>query len=378
MITIIAITSIIVYLILIGGLVYGFDKVETFKLQDLEAKNSFSVIIPFRNEIENLPKLLRSILSLKYPQNRFEIILVDDDSTDGSAQLIQDIINETGAKGKNIRVIKNQRTSNSPKKDAINSGITVSKNEWIVTTDADCILHKYWLDAFDEIIQNEAPNCIVAPVTYHQNNSFFSRFQTLDFLSLQAATIGGFGLNKPFLCNGANFAYRKEIFLRLKGFKGNSEIASGDDIFLLEKFKGLDKDKVVYLKSDKAIVRTLPVTNFGELIEQRLRWASKTSRNPNGFSKLVGVIVLLGNTVFLALPFLLWFNALNGRVALSLLVIKLAIDLLLLFKVVRFFGQENVLLSFISSSLLYPFFSVYIVLLSFFKSYRWKGREFRK
>lgn len=376
------ITIIIIYLIFIVGFIYGFDKVEDFELQDLEPETKFSVVIPFRDETENLRELLNSIYRLNYPKSMFEIILVDDDSKDGSVEVIQSVLDTSRKKRDTrtdvIKVIKNNRVTNSPKKDAISSAIAIAKYDWIITTDADCVLPKYWLDAYDECIQIKTPNCIVAPVAYFGTTTFFNRFQALDFLSLQGATIGGFGLKKPFLCNGANFGYKSEAFKEIKGFSGDENIASGDDIFLLEKFKKLNLEKVVYLKTQKAIVHTKPVLNLKQLIQQRLRWASKTSRNPNGFSKLVGLVVFLGNLVCISIVPLLLFKILDSRTAFALLVIKLGIDFLLLFKTVRFFKQENTLFSFISSSFIYPFFSIYIVILSLFTSYKWKGRTFRK
>ncbi|WP_412559822.1 glycosyltransferase family 2 protein [Winogradskyella sp. MIT101101] len=379
MIATIIIVIIIAYLIVIGSLTYGFDKVEEFQLQDLKPKTKFSIVIPFRNEAENLTKLLNSISKLNYPKDLFEVIFVDDESDDGSADIINNLLNTKDfTRTDNIKIIQNNRVSNSPKKDAITSAIEIANNEWIITTDADCILPKYWLDTFDELIQTQQPNCIVAPVSYYGQTSFFNRFQTLDVLSLQGATIGGFGLQKPFLCNGANFAYRKSIFRELKGFEGNAKIASGDDIFLLEKLKKHNSKKISYLKNPKAIVHTQPVSSLKQLINQRLRWASKTSRNPNWFSKLLGLVVFLANLVCLSLVPLLVFNLISARMTVSLLVIKFGIDFLLLFKTARFFKQETLLLSFLFSSFLYPFFSVYIVVLSLFKPYLWKGRTFKK
>ena len=379
-ITTIAIIIIIVYLLLIGLLTYGFDKVDHFKLQDLPAKTKFSIIIPFRNEAENLPKLLASISKLNYSQSQFEIILIDDGSEDNSVSIINNFTSERpfDCAQCDIRIIINKRTSNSPKKDAITTAIKVSKFNWIITTDADCVLPKYWIDTFDECIQTKSLNCIVAPVTYHGENSFFNRFQILDFLSLQGATIGGFGIKKPFMCNGANFAYRKSIFINVNGFDGNTNIASGDDIFLLEKFIKRDAKKVHYLKSNKAVVTTNPSPTISSLIQQRLRWASKTSNYNNWFAKLIGLVVLLGNLVCLTLIPLVFFNLLSTKIAIALFIIKFSIDFLLLFKTSRFFKQETLLLSYLFSSLLYPFFSVYIALLSLFKSYDWKSRTFTK
>lgn len=379
MLTILVVFITIAYLVVIALLTYGFDKVENFKLQDLQPKTKFSVVIPFRNEAENLPKLLASISNLNYPKAMFEVILIDDDSEDDSVSIIENFVN-TSRKNHDtlvdaIKIIKNSRTSNSPKKDAITSAIKISKFNWIVTTDADCLLPKYWLDTFDECIQTRQVNCIVAPVTYHGKTSFLNRFQTLDFLSLQGATIGGFGIKKPFMCNGANFAYCKSDFYTVNGFDGNTTISSGDDVFLLEKLRHLDAKKVYYLKSKHAIVTTNPTETTKQLIQQRLRWASKTSNYKYWFAKLVGLIVLLGNLIFIGLIPAVLLSYISIKIGIALFVIKFSIDFLLLFKTSRFFKQENLLLSYLLSSFIYPFFNVYIAFLSFFKSYEWKGRS---
>ena len=382
MITLLAIFIIISYLFIIGMLVYGFDKVEDFQLQDIPAKTKFSIVIPFRNEAENLPKLLDSIAKLNYPKDFFEVILIDDDSEDASVSIIENFLITSSKKQDTqinaIQIIKNKSVSNSPKKDAITSAIKVSKFNWIITTDADCVLPKYWLDSFDECIQTKQPNCIVAPVTYHGRASFFNRFQILDFLSLQGATIGGFGIKKPFLCNGANFAYLKSGFMSVNGFHGNDNISSGDDIFLLEKFLKQDSKNVFYLKSDKAIVTTNATQDFENLIQQRLRWASKTSNYNSWFAKLIGLVVLLGNLVCIGLIPVVLINLVTLKIAVALFIIKFSIDFLLLFKTSRFFKQENVLYSYLFSSFIYPFFNVSIACLSFFKSYHWKGRTSKK
>lgn len=378
MITSSFIIIIVLYLFTIGALVYGFDKVKDFKLGDLKSQNKFTVIIPFRNEANNLPELLSSIYRLNYPITHFEIILVNDESQDNSIEIINTFIPKSNLKNSAaITVIDNVRRTNSPKKDAISSAIKKAKYDWIITTDADCILPKYWLDAFDEFIQSHNPNCIIAPVRYQQPKSFLDRFQTLDFLSLQGATIGGFGIKFPFLANGANFGYKRSVFQEIDGFTGNDNLASGDDIFLLEKFKQLSHKAVAYLKSDLATVTTKPVSNFEALVQQRIRWASKTSLNPNWFSKFIGLVVLLSNLVCILVFISMLVQILNTKTAVALLVIKVGIDFLLLFKSARFFKQESVLVSFLLSSIFYSLFSVFIVILSIFNPFQWKGRTFK-
>ena len=377
----------VLYLILIGSFAFGFDKVIDFKLEDIKPKTGFSVVIPFRNEAENLAALLTSIAELNYPRNLFEIILVDDASEDDSVKIIEHILDkktfannfsQTNYKNIQIKIIQNNRTSLSPKKDAITSAIKTAKNDWIITTDADCELPKYWLDSFDAFIQRNKPVFIVAPVTYQKINGFLGRFQLLDFLSLIGATIGGFGIKNPFLCNGANLAYSKAFFKKANGFNGNTTIASGDDIFLLEKALKEDKKSVHFLKSEHSIVRTIPQNSWSDLIAQRKRWAAKTSSYNSVFGKLTGVLVLLMNATIICAFIFALIGEISPKLFIYIFIIKCCIDFLLLFKTSLFFNQGRYLNSFIFSSLLYPFFNVYVASISLFTSYKWKGREFRK
>lgn len=363
----------IIYVLLIGGFIYGFEKVTIFKLTNLPSKTRFSVIIPFRNEAENLPKLLESVAALQYPKHLFEIIFVDDDSDDGSSEIIIGFLDNTQI---DIQVISNEQQTNSPKKDAITTAINLAKHEWIITTDSDCVLPKFWLDSFDECIQQTHANCIAAPITYQTNPGFLSRFQTLDILSLQGATIGGFGINKPFLCNGANFGYKKDVFIEVNGFKGNTHIASGDDIFLLEKIVKHNPKAVRFLKCEQAIVTTLSQPTWNELIVQRIRWAAKTTSYNQWFGKFTGFLVLLMNALVIISVLLTIAGILKAKMLFYLVFIKFNIDMLLLYKTANFFNQNDILRSFFFGFIIYPFFCFYVVFLSLFKGFKWKSRSY--
>lgn len=368
----------IMYLLLIAGFIYGFEKVKEFKLANLQSKTTFSVIIPFRNEAKNLPQLLDSIQSLKYPKHLFEVIFVNDFSGDDSVNIINSNLSNKPSNGIHFSIINNISKTNSPKKDAITAAINLATCEWIITTDADCMLPEYWLESFDEFIQKNTLKCVAAPVTYHIETSFLNRFQMLDILSLQGATIGGFGIKKPFLCNGANFAYQKETFIAVNGFDGNTNIASGDDIFLLEKMVHRYPDHVQFLKCQQAIVITNSESSWEQLMSQRIRWAAKTSSYNNGFGKFTGFIVLLMNLIVLLSLLGSIFGLLKTNLLLYIIFIKFNIDILLIYKTATFFNRKEVLRSFLLGFLLYPFFSVYIAFLSLFKGYKWKGRSYKK
>ena len=375
MLTIIITIITIIYVLLITSLVYGFEKIALFKLKNLAPKTRFSIVIPFRNEAENLHQLLESIKSLKYPRHLFEIIFVDDDSNDNSVEIIIRFL----ANARNdIKIISNERKTNSPKKDAITTAIEHAKYDWIITTDADCKLPKYWLDSFDEFTQQRKVKCIAAPVIYQATNSFLNRFQTLDFLSLQGATIGGFGIQKPFLCNGANFAYKKDGFKVVNGFDGNTQISSGDDIFLLEKLVKQYPEEIHFLKCEQAIVTTKPQNSWKQLFAQRIRWAAKTSSYNNWFGKFTGLVVLLMNSTLIISILLSLLGIIKGTVLFYLLFIKFNIDTLLIYKAASFYNQKEVLKSILFSFLMYPFFSAYVAFISLFKGYKWKNRIYKK
>lgn len=191
------------YIVSISLLIYGFVKVKKYQKTDLKPQTSFTIIVPFRNEKENLPNLLNSISNLNYPTDLFDVILVDDSSIE-KFQL--SIVNYQ------LSIIDNIRVSNSPKKDAITTAIQHVKTDWVITTDADCIVPENWLLTFDNFIQENKIAMLAGAVSYKCENSFLDHFQQLDLTSLQGATIGSFGLNKGFMCNGANFAYKKTLF----------------------------------------------------------------------------------------------------------------------------------------------------------------------
>ncbi len=376
--TAIAVLITIAYLILIGYLIVGFDKIKRFVLKDISAKTKFTVVIPFRNEAEKLSMLLQSISELNYPKALFEIIFIDDESDDHSVEVIKTISKKVGIEETLISIIKNERKTKSPKKDAITAAILKAKYKWIITTDADCVLPKFWLDSFDEFIQQEDCELIVAPLTYSKSDNFLERFQLLDILSLQGSTIGSFGISRPFLCNGANLAYKKSLFNDLNGFDGNTDIASGDDIFLLEKAVLKHKSKVRYLKCEHAIVTTQPERTWKSLKHQRMRWAAKTSAYKNWFGKFVGIIIFLMNGGLMVFGLMTLIGIIKWKVFFYILIIKFAIDALLLFKTALFFNQKESLKSYPLSFFLYPLFSVYIVFISVFKTYKWKGRPYTK
>jgi len=364
-----------VYVLTMAQLIDGFGKVKSFVPNlDLPPKTFFSIVVPFRNEHDNLPALLESIRVLDYPIALFEIILIDDFSEDDSARLVYNWRMQNGTF--QFTLLENISVSGSPKKDAIMRAIPLAK-DWVVTTDADCVLPSTWLRTLDEYIQKNEVSMLVGAVNYKVKKfSFLQRFQQLDLTSLQGATIGSFGLQLGFMCNGANFGYKKSLFEELGGFGGNQKIASGDDVFLLQKAVAKFPEKVHYLKAEAAIVQTLPALSWKALLEQRLRWASKTGAYQSVFGKDLAVVVFAMNLSLLVALFCCGFGILCWCEVAALFLVKFAFDTVLLYRANRFLTKKWMGFL-ILSSVFYPVFCVAVGLLSLRGNYQWKGRKFK-
>ena len=355
-----------IYFVTIGVLVYGFTKINQFEPSTIKPTTAFTIIVPFRNEAKNLPFLLESLSQLNYPSHLFQVILVDDASSDGF---------QVSGLPFTTTIINNNRVSNSPKKDAIVTAMNRVTTEWIITTDADCTVNKNWLLTLDNYIQTHDARMIAGAVTYNCQNTFLHQFQQLDLASLQGATIGSFGIRKGFMCNGANLAYTKTLFQELNGFNGNDTIASGDDVFLLQKAIAQFPKQVHYLKSRPNIVTTKPLNEWKPLFHQRVRWASKTTSYQSSFGKFLGVVVLMGNLGWILTLGFWIFGLISIEFTIILSLLKFAIDAILIFKTNTFLRQKTRKL--ILGSLFYPFFSVCVAFYSLFGKYEWKGRKFK-
>lgn len=367
----------VVYALLVCAFIIGFLKTTEFQRNNLSPKNSFSILIPFRNEAENLPALLRSIALLNYPKELFEILLINDSSNDNFSSVIETFIAENNQLS--LQLIDNIRQSNSPKKDAIKTGIQHSKFDWVLTTDADCIVPNLWLHTYAEFIQRNNVIFISGPVTFKTKQSLLDKFQLIDFSALIGSTIGGFGIQKPFLCNGANLCYSKNVFNTVDGYSGNDSIASGDDIFLLEKIVAKYPRQVGYLKSVDALVQTTPMKTLKNLLSQRIRWASKAGSYQNRFAQFVGIIILLMNVLFCGIVISAILDYSLSILLIAIVLLKIAVDFILIGLTLKFKRKSAQLVYYPIISIIHPFFNIVVGFMALFKKkHTWKDRTFSK
>ncbi|MEO6454772.1 MAG: glycosyltransferase [Ginsengibacter sp.] len=335
---------------------------------------TISVIISARNEEENISKCLQSITKQTYPSQLFETMVIDDYSTDNTEKIIGSYHD------KNVSLISlkdfvGKQSINSYKKKAIEIGISKAKGELIVITDADCIVPDTWLKTIAAFYEAHSPVFIAAPVAYYGENNFLKIFQSLDFMTLQGIT--GAAVYKKFhnMCNGANLAYPKKIFYEVDGFKGIDNIASGDDMLLMQKIYNKYPEKVMFLQSVSAIVKTKPMETLKDFLHQRIRWASKADKYSDKKISSVLLMVYLFNLYVLLLGIISLFYHYTFYLFAGVLFAKMLIELFFLYPIAKFFNKEQMLWWF---PLAQPFHILYTIIagwLGKFGSYEWKERK---
>jgi cellulose synthase/poly-beta-1,6-N-acetylglucosamine synthase-like glycosyltransferase len=333
-----------------------------------------TVLVPARNEAENISDLLASLAAQTYPPRLFEVIVIDDHSTDNTAEIVRKY---PSVKLLSLENFMPQGSVNSYKKKAIEVGIQQSGGKLIVSTDADCYAPVNWLQTIASFYETYKPAFIVMPVAINCSNRPIEIFQALDFMTLQGITGAAVHKKMHSMCNGANLAYTREAFDSVNGFEGIDKIASGDDMLLMHKIAKKYPDGVRYIHSKDAIVQTAPVHTVKEFLNQRIRWASKSDKYEDKRIFWVLLLVYLFNVILFVLPILAlisrdWFLFSNW---ILLLFLKTITELFFLLPVSIFFNKERLLLAF---PLAQPFHIMYTVIagwLGKFGSYKWKDRN---
>jgi cellulose synthase/poly-beta-1,6-N-acetylglucosamine synthase-like glycosyltransferase len=367
---------IFLYGVLINYYERAFGKVPVFHCDDSRRQETVnvSVIIPARNEENNILHCLQSIKNQTYPASSFEVIVVNDHSTDNTSSLVNSFPME------NLRVVElsayiSQTPVNSFKKKAIEAGIASATGELIVTTDADCVATPGWLSCLVNFYRATDAVFIAAPVKMTGKKSLLSIFQSLDFMTLQGITAASVHNRFHNMCNGANLAYLKTAFHEVGGFAGIDHIASGDDMLLMQKISKVFPDRIFFLKSKAAIISTSTEPTFTSFLNQRVRWASKAGSYSDKKITSVLMLVYLVNLFLLAFLVAGIFKPVWLLFFFLLVVVKLLLEVSFVRKIAQFFNEAQLLKYF---PLFQPLHIIYVVIagwLGIFGSYRWKERK---
>jgi cellulose synthase/poly-beta-1,6-N-acetylglucosamine synthase-like glycosyltransferase len=332
-----------------------------------------TVLVAARNEEDKISKTIDDILAQDYPKHLTEIIMVDDHSTDRTAEIIRSYAD----RGVKLLQLQEDKPLNSYKKKAIAKAISMSEGDLMVATDADCRMGNKWLSTIVSYFETSDKVMISSPVTYFEERTLFEYMQTLEFsylIGLGAAFIGN---GKASTCNGANLAYRKDVFYEVGGFTGIDQLASGDDELLLQKVAARYPGRIGFLKSWEAIVYTHAKHTLPEFMQQRRRWASKSTHYKN--KKVVAVIVgiWLFNVLFLANGLLSFYSFNFFKLFALQFGLKFLFETAFLFPITSFLRRPGLIALLVLIIPVHVIYFVYIGLRGNTGKYVWKGRMVR-
>jgi len=363
----------LVYGLLVLTFIKGWRNLKQINISQNEPVTKVSVIVAARDEELNIRRTIDDLVNQDYPKHLTEIIFIDDHSTDRTAEIVASYA-DSGVK---LIKLNEDRALNSYKKKAIQTAIGSCSGDLIVTTDADCKMGVKWLSSVVSFYQDKGYKMISSPVAYFEEKSLFERLQSLEFLYLIGLGASTIGNKQPSTCNGANLAYEKNTFYEVGGFQGIDDLASGDDELLLHKIAAKYPGKIGFLKNRDAIVYTHAKENLRSFIQQRKRWASKSTRYKNKAIIVLGVFVWIFNLSIIA-------NFVTGlfipgflSVTFYQLLVKMILETLFLWDVTGFAQRRRLLVLIPALNVLHILYIVYIGIAGNSGKYNWKGRMVR-
>ncbi|MFO7658416.1 MAG: glycosyltransferase [Bacteroidales bacterium] len=363
---------IVIYVFTIALLLCGWLRLKKSVAVQSGSYPYISVVVAVRNEEHYIARLLEDLLVQHYPQKSYEIIVIDDNSEDHTAEVVGKFCRQYPELIRLLPIAHDKKG----KKHALDTGIKSAKGDLILTTDADCRVPLRWIGSYaDFYISENKPKIITGLVDFEQRKGIFMALQNIEFLSLVGSGAGAAGIGKPVYCNAANLLFEKKVYLQIKDPLEHKAV-SGDDTFLLHHVKKLFPDEIKMIKSPEAIVYTKPAVTLKEFLRQRIRWASKAKYYRDFDTLILGGVVLTINAATIG-----WFaGALFFGVKLFgwLVLIKCISDWLMISPVLSFFHRKKLHYFVPLLSVIYPFYIVTTSIFSLFAKVEWKDRIYSK
>ncbi len=328
-----------------------------------------SIVVPSRNEENNIERCIESLMQVIYPADKFEIIAVNDRSSDKTA----DILNNLAEKYSSLKVVHITEATANPnlkgKPGALHRGILESRGEIVMMTDADCTVPDTWVESIVNYFEDENVGLVPA-FTLIKNKREFEKIQSVEWIYMHTLASAGVALGKPLGCFGNNLTIRRSVYDDLGGYE-NIDFSVTEDLALLQAVCKAGY-KVFYPCSHETAVTTLPCADFAEYISQHRRWAL------GGFN--LGWVV----PVFVFTSFIVWLGLFIALIAGNILWLSA-----ILFT--RVFGDFSIIISsmgrlkqnhlqsrIITSVLYFMFIELILPPLMINKKIVWKGQVFKK
>jgi len=336
-----------------------------------------SIVIPAKNEAKNIVNILNNLSQQTYPEDLFEVIVVDDKSQDYTATIVNDFMGNIS----NLQLLSTAGVESSLryKKHPLNLGIRKSQGEILLLTDADCTVSSNWIAAmvssFTENVGMVIGYSEASPV-----RTITQKLEALDFLMLLSAARGSAALGDPYACTGQNLAYRRQAFDAVEGFSAFASQVGGDDTLLMQQIKRQTSWEIVFSPDPDSFVKSTPQETAWGFITQRIRWASDTLQVWKTDPLFFGIIVVtfLANLLSLTFPFMLFNNPLLIPIVCYGLCAKFAVEGAVMLKGTSFFNRQELRSVYLLWFLLQIPYITFMGLLSFFGNFLpWGGKQNR-
>lgn len=360
----------IIHVLFYLKLAWGWRQIPTVSSE--ESLIPFSVVIPVRNEADNIERILQRLAVQDYPEDLFEVIIVDDFSNDQTVPIVHRLKESMHI---TIRLIQLENQERQGKKHALTAAVRAAKHETILTTDADCWFEKEWIRSYNNAFE-ESTNMVAGPVAI-EGKGLFARLQQVEFAGLMGFGAVTIAHENPSMCSGANLGFRKRAFEEVGGYTNNLFTPSGDDEFLLFNIMRKFPNSTHFLKEEKAVVKTPAHLKLSSFINQRVRWTSKWKHNKNWKVRVSAVLFFM--------DYLLFYGAMGfaflGRIDPSLISLIIVARFFSLFLFVspinRFMKGKGSFWALLIFQIIYPLHVLFMGMNSIFGSYTWKGRRYR-
>lgn len=359
-----AVVSAILYAVLMVWFMVGWQKNSFYEPSKTILNTKVSVIVPFYNEQESIATCLEGLLVQNIQSSDFNIIAINDNSTDLSGEIVKSLAKEYNR----IVYLENDKKG---KKTALAKAIDYSDSNLIVTTDSDCSYNPNWLSTIVNYYEDQKPKLIIGPVLLKKGRGLLSSFQQLEFFSLIMSTAGAAGIGRPIMCNGANLAFPKQVFSEFEN-PLNDKYISGDDVFLLHNIKKKYPDDIHFLKSKSAVVETLPTKGLSAFFKQRQRWVSKVGGYKDGDTLFTATVVFAVCMLQVIGALLLFKDIAFYQPLLLLFVAKLSVDSLFFYITNSFFDSKKYLPFLFLFEVVYVLYTSFVSVSGFIISKKWK------
>jgi cellulose synthase/poly-beta-1,6-N-acetylglucosamine synthase-like glycosyltransferase len=291
------------------------------KISDHDVEFSFkqvgiSIVIAAKNEVNNIKNLVESLKNLEYQNEKFEVILVDDHSTDNTIHEIEELVRQF----QNFKTISISETENGGKRNALAKGIESTRFQNILITDADCKPEPNWLMVYSKNFSANV-DFIFGVAPFKQNNFLVNKIACFENLRSSILTFAFAGLGLPYSAAARNFGFTKRAFEIVGGYIKTKQTLSGDDDLLLR--EAIKKKMKIGITTEKgSFVYSKTKKIFKDYLNQKARHTQTSAYYLIRHKLILGFWHLLNLLSLFSVLFMI-FNPLWG----ILFALKLIIDL---------------------------------------------------